>query len=119
MLPYNKNLLHNTKALRKNMTPEENHLWFDFLCTLPMRVKRQKVMGQYIVDFYIPKAKIVIEIDGRQHTAPEAKAADEKRDFYLTSLGVTVLRYSNESIRENFRGVVANILERLHMDALE
>jgi very-short-patch-repair endonuclease len=112
MFPYRKNLLHNAKSLRKEMTGEEKHLWFDFLCSLPVRVKRQKVIGRYIVDFYIPKTKTVIEIDGIQHTAPEARTADAERDLYLQSLGICVLRYSNESVQKNFRGVVADILEK-------
>ncbi len=112
MLPYQKKLLHNAKSLRKEMTEEEKHLWFDFLCALSVRVKRQKVIGRYIVDFYIPEVKTVIEIDGLQHTTPEARKADEERDLYLRSLDITVLRYSNESVRKNFRGVVADILEK-------
>ena len=115
MLPYQKKLLHNAKALRKEMTEEEQHLWFDFLCALPIRVKRQKVIGRYIVDFYIPKVKTVIEIDGIQHTAPDARKADEERDLYLHSLGITVLRYSNESVKKNFRGVIADILEKTNI----
>lgn len=116
MFPYRKNLLHNAKSLRKEMTDEEKHLWFDFLCSLPVRVKRQKVIGRYIVDFYIPKTKTVIEIDGIQHTAPEARKADEERDLYLQSLGITVLRYSNESVKKNFRGVITDILEKTKID---
>ena len=116
MLPYQKKLLHNAKALRKEMTEEEKRLWFDFLCALPVRVKRQKVIGRYIVDFYIPEAKTVIEIDGIQHTAPDARKADEERDLYLRSLGITVLRYSNESVKKNFHGVVADILEKTKID---
>ena len=112
MLPYRKNLLNNAKSLRKEMTEEENHLWFDFLSALPVRVKRQKVIGRYIVDFYIPKAKTVIEVDGLQHTTSQARLADNERDLYLNSLGISVLRYSNESIRKNFHGVVADILEK-------
>lgn len=98
------------------MTEEEKHLWFDFLCALPVRVKRQKVIGRYIVDFYISKTKTVIEVDGLQHTAPEARKADEERDQYLHSLGITVLRYSNESVNKNFRGVIADILEKTKID---
>ena len=115
MLPYQKKLLHNAKSLRKEMTKEEKHLWFDFLRALPVRVKKQKVIGRYIVDFYIPEVKTVIEIDGIQHTAPDARKADEERDLYLRSLGITVLRYSNESVKKNFRGVVADILEKTNI----
>ena len=98
------------------MTAEEKHLWFDFLSSFPLRVKRQKVIGRYIVDFYIPQAKTVIEVDGLQHTSPDARKADEERDLYLRSLDITVLRYSNESVKKNFRGVVADILEKTKID---
>ena len=73
----NKKLASNAKTLRKAMTKEELHLWYDFLKSLPVMVHRQKVIGNYIVDFYIAKKKIVTEIDGRQHTAPEHKKTDE------------------------------------------
>ena len=69
MYPYNKKLVANAQTLRKNMTSEERHLWYDFLKKLPMPVKRQKNIENYIVDFYIPQVKTVIEIDGIQHTA--------------------------------------------------
>ena len=61
---YNKKLTENAKALRKNMTKEERHLWYDFLKNLPIMIHRQKVIGNYIVDFYIAEAKLVIELDG-------------------------------------------------------
>jgi len=63
----NSKLTGNAKTLRKNMTKEERHLWYDFLKTLPLTVNRQKVIGNYIVDFYIASSKIVIELDGSQH----------------------------------------------------
>lgn len=63
----NSSLTGNSKTLRKNMTKEEGHLWYDFLKSLPCNVNRQKVIGNYIVDFYISSAKIVIELDGSQH----------------------------------------------------
>lgn len=69
MYPYNKKLVANAQTLRKNLTLEERHLWYDFLKKLPMPVKRQKNIENYIVDFYIPQVKTVIEIDGIQHTA--------------------------------------------------
>ena len=76
MIPYNKKLVSNAKSLRKNMTPEEKRLWYDFLKRLPLNVRRQHNIGNYIVDFYIASKKVVIEIDGIQHTALENKAAD-------------------------------------------
>ncbi|MBE6640698.1 MAG: endonuclease domain-containing protein [Ruminococcaceae bacterium] len=115
MLPYNKNLLPNARKLRKEMTPEEKHLWYDFLKRLPYNVKRQYTIENYIVDFYIAKKKIVIEVDGLQHTAPENKEADTKRTAALATWGITVLRYSNDSIRNNFNSVCSDILKHLEL----
>ena len=83
MLPYNKNIVKNAQTLRKNMTKEEKHLWYDFLKKLPLTVKRQHNIENYIVDFYIASKKIVIELDGEQHGLLENKRADEHRDFVL------------------------------------
>ena len=92
------------------MTKEEKHLWYDFLKKLPVNVNRQKNIGSYIVDFYISACRIVIEIDGRQHGEPENRAADRARDDTLYKLGITVLRYTNKQINQNFRGVCLDIL---------
>ena len=97
------------------MTPEERHLWYDFLRTLPVTINRQKVIGQYIVDFYCAKAKIVIELDGSQHRHEAGMLADMKRDEYLRDLGITVLRYSNDSIHNNFNNVCADIAQHLEI----
>ncbi len=102
---HNKELTPNAKALRKNMTPQERHLWYDFLKGLPVTVKRQQVIGKYIVDFYIAKAKLVIEIDGSQHYEEENQNADAVRDKNLKKFGMTVMRFSNYDINTNFDGV--------------
>ena len=109
----NQNLTTNAQKLRKNMTKEECHLWFDFLKKLPYTVNRQKVMGNYILDFYISKAKIVIELDGSQHYEYEHKRADSLRDEYLNGLGITVLRYTNDDIHKRFQGVCLDILRQI------
>ena len=116
MIPYNKKLVSNARELRNNMTPEERHLWYDFLRRLPLNVRRQHNIENYIVDFYIAEKKIVIELDGIQHTSPENKEADKERDQFLASWKITVLRYSNESIRKNFRAVVEDIMKKLELD---
>lgn len=95
------------------MTKEEKHLWYDFLKTLPVTVNRQKVIGNYIVDFYCAKAKLIIELDGSQHYEDEGKKADSERDKYLRSLGLTILRYSNLDINRNFDGVCADIMNHI------
>ena len=103
----------NAQTLRKNMTKEEKHLWYDFLKTLPVTVNRQKVIGRYIADFYCANSKIVIEIDGSQHYKEENAQKDKERDEYLKSLGIKVLRYSNLDINKNFEGVCKDILSKL------
>jgi very-short-patch-repair endonuclease len=119
MIPYNKKLVPNARELRKNMTPEEKHLWYDFLKRLPLNVRRQHNIENYIVDFYIAERKVVIEVDGRQHKLPEHKEADAKRDEELASWDITVLRYSNESVRNNFGAVTSDILKNLGLNYLD
>ena len=113
MIPYNKNLTSNARSLRKNMTPEEKHLWYDFLKKLPFNVRRQHNIDNYIVDFYIAEKKIIIEIDGRQHLLPEHKQSDAKRDADLSLWNISVLRYSNDSVMNNFEAVTSDILKNL------
>ena len=112
---YNKNNVSNAQELRKNMTPEEKHLWYDFLKKLPITVNRKKNIGEYIVDFYISSKRIVIEIDGTQHESPENKKADNKRDFELCNLGITVLRYRNIDVNRNFNAVCEDILKHIEL----
>ncbi len=116
MLPYNKKLVQNARTLRKNMTPEEKHLWYDFLKKLPCNVRRQHNIESYILDFYIADQKIAIEVDGRQHLTDAHAKADAQRDEKLALWGITVLRYSNDSIRKNFNSVTTDILSKLHLD---
>ena len=113
MYPYNRNLTEYAQQLRKNMTPEEKHLWYDFLKVLPFTVKRQYVVGNYILDFFIPSKNIAIELDGSQHFESEAKKADELRDLDLQTMGIKVIRYQNIDINKNFEGVVADILKQI------
>ncbi len=107
----NGTLTNFSKALRKNMTEEEKKLWYNFLKKLPQTVNRQKVIGSYIVDFYCASAKLVIELDGDQHATEDGLAKDAKRDAYLNSLGIMVLRYGNYAIKTNFNGVCEGIEE--------
>ena len=116
MYHYKNTLQPNAQKLRKTMTPEEMHLWLDFLKNLPVTVKRQACIENYIVDFYIAKEKIVIELDGRQHTLPEQKEADRKRDETLKALGITVLRYRNEDVNRHFWAVCEDILKALKLN---
>ena len=116
MIPYNKKLIPMARVLRKSMTREEKHLWYDFLKRIPYNVKRQHNIEDFIVDFYIAEKKIVIEVDGIQHSSNRHKEADAQRDSLLSTWGITVLRYSNNSIRNNFNGVAADILKNLGLE---
>ena len=95
------------------MTPEEKHLWYDFLKKLPMTVKRQHPIEGYIVDFYIPSAKLAIEIDGSQHESAENAKSDAERDEVLNSWEIEVMRFSNRRINKSFYSVTCEILEKL------
>ena len=91
--------------LRKNMTPEERHLWYDFLKTYPIRFNRQKIIGKYIVDFYSAKAKLIIELDGSQHYEESSIKKDYERTKFLEQYGFKVIRIPNNEIKQNFKGV--------------
>ncbi len=108
---YNEKLVKNAQILRNNMTKEEIHLWLDFLKKLPVTVNRQKNIGNYIVDFFIASKRVVIEIDGLQHTMPENQRSDNKKDEELYNLGIKVLRYTNFDINNNFNAVCEDILK--------
>ena len=95
------------------MTDEEKHLWYDFLKRLPVTVNRQKNIGDFIVDFYIASARIVIELDGRGHNLPSNKKEDAERDAELEKLYITVLRYRNIDVNRNFNAVCNDILKHL------
>ena len=101
-LKADKNLNSSAKELRKNMTPEEKHLWYDFLKKYPIQFNRQKVIGEYIVDFYCKRANVVIEIDGAQHFEHENAEYDKKRTEYLNGVGIEVIRFLNKDINYNF-----------------
>ncbi len=102
---YNKNNIPFAIELRKNMTKEERHLWYDFLRNYPIKFLRQKTIGRYIVDFYCAKAQLVVELDGSQHYLDNQILADEERTNYLNEYGITVLRIPNNEVNDNFRGV--------------
>ena len=110
-IAHNKKLIKNAQTLRKNMTDEEKHLWYDFLKKLPFTVNRQKNIGNYIVDFYIHSKGIVIELDGSQHLSEEHEISDKKRDAELNKLGIRVIRYTNDDIKKHFYEVCTELSE--------
>ena len=109
MRKHNPRLTANARELRKNMTEEERHLWFDFLRDYPVRFYRQKVLGAYIADFYCAKAKLIIELDGSQHFGKEGAAYDAKRTQFLSDYDCLVLRIPNHEINRDFKGVCEGI----------
>ena len=102
---------HNTalvpfaKELRKNMTKEERHLWYDYLKLCPFRFQRQKILGKYIADFYCAQAKLIIELDGSQHYDEKNLLKDNIRTAFLEEYGLTVIRIPNNEVTRNFRAV--------------
>lgn len=102
---HNKQLVPLAKQLRKEMTKEERHLWYDFLRTYPVRFSRQKVLGKYITDFYSAEARLVIELDGSQHYENDNMEKDAERTDYLKGYGLKVIRIPNNEVSRNFRGV--------------
>ncbi len=111
MLSYDKQLKALSQHLRNNMTDAENMLW------LRLRRKqlkgrqfyRQKIIGKYIVDFYCPRASLVIELDGGQHYSEVGKTRDRTRDDVLIDIGIKVLRFSDRDVFENIGGVMEKI----------
>ena len=101
----NKQLVPLAKQLRKEMTKEERHLWYDFLHSHSVRFSRQKVLGKYIADFYSAEAKLVIELDGSQHYDPDEMQKDVERTAFLEEYGLTVIRIPNNEVSRNFCGV--------------
>ena len=116
---HNKKLVPIAKTLRKNMTKEERHLWYDFLRTYSIKFLRQKPIGRYVVDFYSAEANLVIELDGSQHYDERNVEKDIERTKYLEEYGLTVLRIPNNQINQNFRGVCEYIDNIVNMSINE
>ena len=111
---YNKENIPLAKALRKNMTPWERKLWYEFLRSYPTRFQRQKAIGNYIVDFYCAKARLVIELDGGGHYESRQIEQDAHRTKELEAMHLTVLRICNLDIDRNFVGVCQAIDLAVH-----
>ena len=106
---YNRSLKSRAQELRRESTYHEKCLWYSFLRKHPRQFRRQKQFARYIVDFYCSSAKLVIEIDGCQHNEPDAVLHDGARTAYLESLGLRVIRFSNDDIEERFDDVCEEI----------
>ncbi len=104
-LDYNEKNITLAKNLRKKATPQENHLWYDFLSKYEIRFQRQKAIDNFIADFYCHRAKLIIELDGSQHYTKDGKQKDEFRTEILEGYDLKVIRFTNYQIDTNFSGV--------------
>ena len=102
---HNSEIVPFAKELRKNMTKEERHLWYDFLKRYPVRFLRQKVIDNYIVDFYCHSARLIIELDGSQHYEEKGLLKDKIRTEIIEQRNLTVIRIPNNEVNRNFEGV--------------
>ena len=111
-LRYNGKNIPLAQKLRKNATSQERHLWYDFLSEYPVRFQRQKVIGNFIVDFYCHEVNLAIEIDGYEHFTPEGRKHDQMRTNQLQKqFGLRVLRFSNSDVDDHFEDVCQMIHE--------
>jgi very-short-patch-repair endonuclease len=104
-LKKNNKLLNVARILRRNMTRQEKHLWYDFLRYYPVKMYKQRIIDNFIADFYCHSARLVIELDGSQHYTTQGKEHDEARTEILEKYGIHVLRFSNKDVDDNFEGV--------------
>jgi very-short-patch-repair endonuclease len=117
-LPYNPDLVERAREMRKNLTPAERRLWYGYLRHFKHRVLRQRPIDNYIVDFYCPKLKLVIEIDGSSHDSDLAKDYDSSRTAILEGYGLKVLRITNKEVLNNF-SLTCSLIESALKDACE
>lgn len=115
MISYNKRLKEHSRRLRKNMTEAEKLLWSKLRRKQLKECQfyRQKIIGNFIVDFYCPKANLIIELDGGQHYTSEGLKKDRNRDKFMVGLGLKVLRYSDKEVFDNLNGILENVWENL------
>jgi very-short-patch-repair endonuclease len=112
-LPYDPELVDWARELRGNMTPAEKQLWYGYLRGLQIRFMRQRPIDHYIVDFYCPELKLIIEVDGDSHISPDEEKYDEERSRVLEGYGLRILRFTNQDIFENFESVCVEIEKRI------
>ena len=105
----NRNLLEQARNLRKDMTKQEKHLWYDFLKDYPVRWYKQRIIENFIVDFYCSQAKLVVELDGSQHYELNAMEYDKIRTKIINAYDIEVIRFSNYDVDTNFEGVCLEI----------
>ena len=113
-LKKNNKLLNVARILRRNMTRQEKHLWYDFLRYYPVKIYKQRIIDNFIADFYCHSARLIIELDGSHHYTNQGKAHDAARTEILKRYGIDVLRFSNRAIDDNFEGVCSTIDKVIH-----
>ena len=121
--PYDKDMTGIAQTLRKSATPEEGKLWQLYLRKYPVQFRRQKPLGRYVLDFYCAQAKLAIELDGAQHFTEEGLKADQNRTAYLKSLGVMVIRFTNDDVNKRLpdvcRAIDAAVKARLSVLSMQ
>ena len=117
-LKKNNELLNVARILRRNMTRQEKHLWYDFLRYYPVKIYKQRIIDNFIADFYCHSARLVIELDGSQHYTSQGKAHDAARTEILERYGIYVLRFSNRDVDKNFEGV-CRMIDRVINERIE
>ena len=113
-IPYRRSLTPRARALRREGTPAERKLWYEFLRTLPEKFTRQKPIGHYIADFYCSQHRLAIELDGDSHFVPDAQRYDLARARFFQCQGTRVLRFTNAEVMESFEGVCLRISQVLN-----
>jgi very-short-patch-repair endonuclease len=108
-LPYNPKLIERAKELRKNMTPAEKKLWYEYMRNFQFRVLRQRPIDNFIVDFYCPTLQLVIEIDGDSHFTDEAQNYDLERAKIIEGYGLSIIRFTNSQVLNQFDSVCVQI----------
>ena len=101
----NLDLKNYAVKLRKNMTDEEKKVWYQILKGRVPRFHRQQIIGNYIVDFYCPELRLVIEVDGYQHFLPDNVEYDNKRTAYIEEQDIYVLRFENTEVNKDIEQV--------------
>lgn len=117
--PYSSQAMEQAKGLRHNMTPQDRHLWYDFLRLYRPKFYRQRPIGPYIADFICPSAALIVELDGGQHYDEEHLAYDEQRTKYLLSQGYRVLRFINTDVNRKFEMVCEFVNRAVHNPSLQ
>ena len=114
----NHKLLENARKLRREMTSQEKHLWYDYLRCYPIKIYKQRIIDNFIVDFYCAKAKLVIELDGSQHFTPDGKHYDSLRTDVIEKYKLKVIRFSNNDVDNKFNGV-CSVIDRTIQERID